>query len=179
VLIFTDLLRRFLPTAYKPIVLALVLLLAAGAFLWNGWPVQAGGAAAVIIMAVLFTVILAHLVFLGAHTIIFDAAAHQGRIEFTEPELTEIFAAKTQQPRPRVPAVAPRKRRWAALTYPGIGEPGGPLQLGVAEIYSSDDPPFYKEFLQIDTTASNLRITMHKVFGEQPGEKLVVHDVKL
>ena len=58
---------------------------------------------------------------------------------------------------------------WFRLTSPGLGEPGGLLQQKVAEIFSSDRPPFYKGFLRLDTTETELVITLHQVFGEDAG----------
>ena len=57
---------------------------------------------------------------------------------------------------------------WARLTSPGLGEPGGPLQRRIAEIYSRDEPPFYKGFLRLDTTSDEVTITLHEVFGNLP-----------
>lgn len=179
VVLFTDLLRRFLPRGYGWVVLGSSIAAAVLILLIGGRFVAAGLAGAVILLAVLVSVVLAHLVFLGAHGVIFDFAAHRGRIDFTPAELAEIFAAKTQRPRPRVPNVSPRTRRLARLTYPGLGEPGGPLQTGVAEIYSTDDPPFFKGFLAFRSTADRLQVTLHKVFGDRPGEQQMVADVRL
>ncbi len=178
-LFFTDLMRRVLGRAYSSVVLAVIVVAAAGAYAWSGWPVRVGLAGALIVLAVVVSVVLAHLVFLGGHTLVFDGPAHRGRIEFTEAELVEIFAAKTAVPRPRVPQVPRQVRRYAQLTYPGVGEPGGPLQREVAEIYSRDIPPFHKGFLHLVTDGQRMRIVLHTVYGHQPSQALLVADVAL
>ena len=63
---------------------------------------------------------------------------------------------------------------WARLTAPDLGEPGGLLQQKVAEIFSSDRPPFYKSFLRLDTTEAELQITLHQAFGELPAHHVTV-----
>ena len=68
---------------------------------------------------------------------------------------------------------------WFRLTSPDLGEPGGLLQQKVAEIFSSDRPPFHKGFLRLDTTDAELQITLHQVFGERPATTLPVGSIPL
>ena len=68
---------------------------------------------------------------------------------------------------------------WARLTSPGLGEPGGLLQRRIAEIYSRDEPPFYKGFLRFDTTREEVTITLHEVFGNDPSSAQTVATLQL
>ena len=65
------------------------------------------------------------------------------------------------------------------MTAPDLGEPGGLLQQKVAEIFSSDQPPFAKSFLRLDTTDQELGITLHQAYGDQPATTLPVGSVLL
>jgi hypothetical protein len=60
-----------------------------------------------------------------------------------------------------------------------LGEPGGLLQRRVAEIYSRDEPPFYKGFLRFDATREAVTIALHKVFGNDPSTAETVATLQL
>ncbi|MEA2496227.1 MAG: hypothetical protein QOJ29_4138, partial [Thermoleophilaceae bacterium] len=65
---------------------------------------------------------------------------------------------------------APRDRgvrRTMNLVHPGSKHPHGPIQAKVSEIFDADDPPFFKNFLRIETTGDHLKITCIKVTGKE------------
>ena len=47
----------------------------------------------------------------------------------------------------------------------------------MAEIYSSDLPPFHKIFLRMDTTDDQLQITLHQAVGDLPATTTAVGTV--
>jgi hypothetical protein len=109
-------------------------------------------------------------------------AGHPGRAPWAELHRPGARHDLRGPPRQTAPAGARRAKNvllWFQLTSPGLGEPGGLLQQKVAEIFSSDQPPFYKGFLRLDTTDSEMAITLHQVFGEIPAGTIAVATLPL
>lgn len=91
------------------------------------------------------------------------------------------FVAREGRPpeRPNPKIVPTHVQRWARMTSPSLGEPGGILQKEVSEIFSFDQPAFYKHFLRLTTHRSGdlgrLDIFLHRVSGTAHStEELVV-----
>ena len=135
-------------------------------------------ATAIVLVALGVSIAMGHLAFLGVQMLVVTPGGLQ-RPRFTPAQIEAIFAARRERPA-RVPDDVPANvLLWARLTAPGLGEPGGLLQQKVAEIFSSDRPPFYKSFLRVDTTDERLQITLHQAFGELPATTTVVGSVPL
>ena len=47
-------------------------------------------------------------------------------------------------------------RRRAQIAFPGLNPPFGPIQKFVSEIYSLDEPPFFKHFLEFETSPTEV-----------------------
>ncbi len=159
-------LRQRLPRAYLPISLLVIAALAAAAYLYGGWPARVALGTTIILLAFGISITLGHLAFLDAYALLITPGGLDTP-SFTPEQIEEIFRARRQTP-PRLPDVPANALLWARLTSPGLGEPGGPLQRRIAEIYSRDEPPFYKGFLRLDTTSDEVTITLHEVFGNLP-----------
>jgi hypothetical protein len=123
------------------------------------------------------SIVLGHLAFLDAYALLITPGG-LNHPNFTAEEIDKIFQARQETP-PRLPDVPPNVLLWARLTSPGLGEPGGLLQRRVAEIYSRDEPPFYKGFLRFDATREAVTITLHKVFGNDPSSAETVATLQL
>lgn len=147
------------------------------------WPAVAVGAALFTVIAVGAAVLLAHLVFLGAHSLIADPRAwvspryRQGvptHYDFiSEADATSIIEAEQEQMGSQpavVEGVGWRTRRRAQIAFPGLNPPFGPIQKFVSEIYSLDEPPFFKHFLEFETSPTDVVVKIHRVRGDQPVE---------
>lgn len=175
-LLLVDAARRRHPAGYLWFVVlgaALLALLGSALFAWSAtrWIVTSTAGAAAVLVALGVIALLGHLSFLGAFWVIVD----RGATTFTEAELDELFRARAAYP-PRTPRVPARVLRWARLTSPALGEPGGILQREVSEIFSSDKPPFYKGFLRLTTRRvghrqAELSIVLHRVYGDRPAQQ--------
>ena len=170
-------LRQRLPRAYLPISLVLIAALAAAAYLYGGWPARVALGTTIILLAFGISITLGHLAFLDAYALLITPGGLDTP-SFTPEQIEEIFRARRQTP-PRLPDVPANALLWARLTSPGLGEPGGPLQRRIAEIYSRDEPPFYKGFLRLDTTPDEVTITLHEVFGNLPATAAPVAKLRL
>ena len=170
-------LRQRLPRAYLPITLLVIAALAAAAYLYGGWPARVALGTTIILLAFGISITLGHLAFLDAYALLITPGG-LGTPSFTPDQIEEIFRARRQTP-PRLPDVPANALLWARLTSPGLGEPGGPLQRRIAEIYSRDEPPFYKGFLRLDTTPDEVTITLHEVFGNLPATAVPVAKLRL
>ncbi|HWJ53208.1 MAG TPA: hypothetical protein VNT24_07525, partial [Propionibacteriaceae bacterium] len=136
-------------------------------YLTNPWWARVALATAIVLLALGVSLTMGHLAFLGAQLLVVTPGGLK-RPTFTPDQIEAIFAARRQRP-VQVPTGVPANvLLWARLTSPGLGEPGGLLQQKVAEIFSSDLPPFHKSFLRLDTTEHEMQITLHQVFGELP-----------
>lgn len=175
--VFAVWLRRRVGRKYLWVAIGLPVVLLMLGLVLRPWWAQAGVATAVVLVALGSSLVAGHLFFLGAPGLI---VARDGLAapRFTDEDLDEIYAARRQRP-PQQPKVAANVRRWARLTAPDLGEPGGPLQQKVAEIFSSDRPPFHKSFLRLETDDTELRITLHQAFGEEPASTLPVGAIRL
>ena len=152
--------------------------------LLRDWPSQVVLGTLVVLVALLTSVTLGHMSFLNAQLLLrpsywkgpyFETDEQAAR--FIEVRLgippgtlhADPPATPTDEPAVR-PADIPLKA-WTAgrITWPGLGEPGGPLQSKVSEVFSSDTPPFHKNFLTLESTAEELVITVHRVAVPDPG----------
>ncbi|MFI5623780.1 metallophosphoesterase [Nocardioides sp. NPDC051685] len=147
------------------------------------WPAVAVGAALFTAVAVGAAVLLAHLVFLGAYSLIADpkawlspryrpgVPAHYDFI--SEADATAIIEAEQEETgglSAVIEGVDWRTRRRAQIAFPGLNPPFGPIQRFVSEIYSLDEPPFFKHFLEFETSATEVVVKIHRVRGDQPVE---------
>jgi hypothetical protein len=57
--------------------------------------------------------------------------------------------------------------RLANLVYPGADQPHGPLQRKLSEIFDTDVPPFYKNFLRVEVENGKLTIQGIGVRGDE------------
>ncbi|SDK48979.1 Calcineurin-like phosphoesterase [Nocardioides sp. YR527] len=147
------------------------------------WPAVAVGGALFTVVAVGAAVLLAHLVFVGAYLLIADPKAWVspryrpgGPTPFdfiSEADATSIIEAE-QEEMGGEPAVVEgvdrRTRRRAQIAFPGLNPPFGPIQRFVSEIYSLDEPPFFKHFLEFETSPTEVVVNIHRVRGDQPVE---------
>jgi len=170
-------LRQRLPRAYLPIALLVIAALAGAAYLYGGWPARVALGTTVILLAFGISITLGHLAFLDAYALLITPGGLDTP-SFTPEQIEEIFRARLETP-PRLPDVPANALLWARLTSPGLGEPGGLLQRRIAEIYSRDEPPFYKGFLRFDTTSDEVTITLHEVFGNLPATAVPVARLRL
>jgi hypothetical protein len=168
-------LRARIGRAYVVLAIGLPLVLLVAGYLTNPWWARSALATAIVLVALGVSLALGHLAFLGAQLLVVTPGGLQ-RPTFTPAQIEAIFAARRERPA-RVPDLPANVLLWARLTAPDIGEPGGLLQQKVAEIYSSDRPPFHKSFLRLDTTDDELQITLHQAFGELPATTTVVGTV--
>lgn len=145
------------------------------------WPAVAVGAALFTAIAVGAAILLAHLVFLGAYTLIVDPKAwvspryRQGGptpYDFiSEAAATAIIEAEQKGDQAAlVEGVDWQTIRRAQIAFPGLNPPFGPIQKFVSEIYSLDEPPFFKHFLEFETSPNEVVVKIHRVRGDQPVE---------
>ncbi|WP_328531269.1 metallophosphoesterase [Nocardioides sp. NBC_00368] len=147
------------------------------------WPAVAVGAALFTLVAAGAAVLLAHLVFLGAYSLIADPKAWVSpryRPGVTTPydfiseaDATAIIKAEQEEMGGQaavVDGVGWRTRRRAQIAFPGLNPPFGPIQKFVSEIYSLDEPPFFKHFLEFETSPAEVVVKIHRVRGDQPVE---------
>lgn len=184
-----DFLRREVGPAYKFVVLVpLGVAIAVGLRCGyaTSWPVTTATAAAFALLTIGAAVGLTHLVFLGAYRLIFDPGAHTApryRADSPEADLPfwsfisksdarKIILAERERDglgaQPADVDVDPKVRRRAEIAFPGLNPPFGPIQKFVSEIYSRDEPPFFKHFLRFETSPEEVTITIHKVRGDRP-----------
>lgn len=147
------------------------------------WPAVAVGAALFTAVAVGAAALLAHLVFLGAHSLIADPKAwmspryRQGvptYYDFISGAAAESIIEAEHDRMGAQPAVVEgvdwRTRRRAQIAFPGLNPPFGPIQRFVSEIYSLDEPPFFKHFLEFETSPTEVVVKIHRVRGDRPVE---------
>ena len=181
-LLFVGLLRRKLRTRYF-LVLALALAVLLGLalvqvfglrdlavveYLRTDWAPRVVLGTAVVLLALLTSIALGHLFFLNAHLLLWPGYWRQPY--FANEEEAALFIEARRADDVKRPAKLSRKA-WLAgrITWPGLDEPGGPLQGKVSEVYSSDIPPFHKNFLQFDSDPTDLTITVHRIAVPKPG----------
>ena len=170
-------LRQRLSSAYLPITLLMIATLVTAAYLYGGWPARVALGTTIMLLAVGISVAFGNLAFLDAYALLITPGGLNPP-SFTPEQLDEILRARSSTP-PHVPDVPANVLLWARLTSPGLGEPGGLLQRRIAEIYSRDEPPFYKGFLRFDTTSDEVSITLHQVFGNSPSTAVPVAALRL
>ena len=121
---------------------------------------------AVVLLALLVSVVLGHLAFLNAQLLFVVPRRWRSsdRPRMTVEEAEQIVEARDRRASKSPSPALNDAWQYARITWPALGEPGGPLQGKVSEIYSSDVHPFHKNFLELDTTAPDrLKITVHEV----------------
>jgi hypothetical protein len=149
---------------YKGAIVLIGLLTVAVLNWWDVFDSSAPTAAAaglVVLVATMVSVVIAHLTFLGAFWLVGDRDERGEPIQFTEAEAQDVIDWRYGGTRPSSEAVARR----AMIVFPGLFHPHGPLQNTVSEIFDSDQPPFYKNFLVVDSRADRLTITTYLVTG--------------
>ncbi|GGU13641.1 metallophosphoesterase [Nocardioides albus] len=147
------------------------------------WPAMAVAAALFTAVAIAAAVLLAHLVFLGAYSLIADPKAWVSPryrpggptpYDFiSQAAATAIIDAEHDRMGAQpavVDVVGRRTRRRAQIAFPGLNPPFGPIQKFVSEIYSLDEPPFFKHFLEFETSPTEVVVKIHRVRGDQPVE---------
>ncbi|MEI7058219.1 metallophosphoesterase [Nocardioides sp. CCNWLW239] len=147
------------------------------------WPGVAVVAALFAAVAIGAAVLLAHLVFLGAYSLIADPGAwvrprYRPGVStpydfISEADATAIIEAEQEQmggQAASVDGVGRRTRRRAQIAFPGLNPPFGPIQKFVSEIYSLDEPPFFKHFLEFETSPTEAVVKIHRVRGDQAVE---------
>lgn len=170
--------RTFGRTRYKG-VLVLIGVLIVGVLKLSGVldssAPKAAAAGLVVLVAALLSVVIAHLTFLGAFWLVWDRDAQGEPIQFTEAEAQDVIDWRHGGTRPTSKAVARR----AMVVFPGLFHPHGPLQDAVSEIFDSDKPPFYKNFLLLDSRADRLTITTYLVTGIEDAVEAWFIDIPL
>jgi hypothetical protein len=156
--------RVFGRNRYKG-VLVVIGILTVGVLKWSGVldtsAPRAAAAGLVVLVATSVSVVIAHLTFLGAFWLVWDRDERGEPIQFTEAEAQDVIDWRHGGTRPGSEAVARR----AMIVFPGLFHPHGPLQDAVSEIFDSDKPPFYKNFLVLDSRADRLTVTTYLVTG--------------
>lgn len=112
-------------------------------------------------LVTLLGIVVVHLVFLGAFSMVGHCRTHaaQGQFDDGQPET----AIKWRDDPHLLPA---DETRWITnIVHPGSDHPHGPIQQFVAEIFDSDEPPFFKNFLSITTSDQLLHIEPVLVTG--------------
>jgi hypothetical protein len=185
-----DLLRRRLGNPYAWLVAALV---AAAVVVLNRlswydeWPFVAIAASMLTLMAIGVAVLATHLVFVGALWLLFYWGAHRnptqgspltpadnGHWSFLSARdaVAIVRARQTATLEAFGSPARPSRRGWrlARIAFPGLNPPFGPIQRFVSELFSMDEPPFFKHFLELSTTENHLVIHVHRVRGDLPVE---------
>jgi hypothetical protein len=135
----------------------------------TAWTLRAALVPVVGALQLLVTVVVAHLVFLGAQYLVFDLAAHAGSPGLLTLGEAEAFL-RWRSVEAGAAQLTPRALRRARIVFPTTDSPHGPIQEKVSEIFDSDFPPFWKDFLVLRTEqapggARRLRIDVHVVRG--------------
>jgi hypothetical protein len=166
-------LRRRMGRAY--VIITVPGLIASALIVYGTWtePVRVALGAGVVLFAAGLAAVVGHLAFLAVYKIWTTPGVDQPP-RITERDFELILAERADPKYYPQPGLPENVRQWSRLTAPSLGEPGGPLQKGIAEIFSVDRPPFFKGFLQMDTTESTCRILLHRVNGV---EHLPPHEV--
>lgn len=152
---------------YKPAALLVVLGVLVAVWVidrWLGWLVRSAVASAVVIVLALVLLLVVHLTYLGAYSLITDTTAHHDGDELLTPDQARAFLDWRVDPRRR-PQLPPVHHRRAKIVFPSTDKPQGPIQRYVAEIFDSDSPPFWKNFLLLRTEPGRLLIQVHLVSG--------------
>jgi hypothetical protein len=171
-------LRRRLGRAY--VIITVPGLIAGALVAYGTWaePVRMALGAAVVIFAAGLAAVIGHIAFLAIYKIWTTPGADQPP-RITQQDFELILAERADPKYYPQPGLAENVRQWSRLTAPSLGEPGGPLQKGIAEIFSVDRPPFFKGFLQLDTTESTCRILLHRTNGVEHLPPQVVFTIQL
>lgn len=157
----------------------------------SSWPTVGIAAAACTALVVGVAIVAAHLVFLRAYWLLLDwgrahttprygdAAASGGAAHWdfiSKTQAKAIIAAEQKRVGGQAPsATVPWKvRHRAQIAFPGLNPPFGPIQKFVSEIYSIDEPPFFKHFLEFVTDAHQVTVFIHRVRGDQAVEVVPV-----
>jgi hypothetical protein len=164
-LFLIDGLRRGVPRGYKAIVLLGLAALTAGAYYLLGEWILPGLAGVALILAVtVLAIAIIHLVFLGAFALVWHPREHTEREFFDNEAQAQAGIAWRNDPGAKRPDA--HVRRITNIVYPGAANPRGPIQQFVSEIFDSDDAPFFKNFLHMESKNGTLTIMVHKVTGE-------------
>ena len=133
------------------------------------WVPDAIAGTAVVAGALLVSIALGHLAFLNAHLLLVPPTQLFG-ISMKLEDAERFIAARREDSAKRPADLSRRQWLYGRLTWPNLDEPGGPLQGKVSEIYSSDNPPFHKNFLEISTSTDRAEIRVHTIGGLSAGE---------
>ncbi|HEY5821393.1 MAG TPA: hypothetical protein VIT20_05430, partial [Propionibacteriaceae bacterium] len=160
----TYLVQRFQPSLPVLAVLEPIQTYLAG--LGLGWVAGVVGGTAIVAAALVVSIAFGHLAFLNAHLLLVPGRVLGVDMSVEEAKL--FIAARREEQVKRPPGLSKERWLYGRLTWPDLDEPGGPLQGKVSEIYSSDDPPFHKNFLEITTDPDQVRIRVRTVGGSVP-----------
>lgn len=138
------------------------------------WVPEAVAVAVVITATSLLGIVIAHLSFLGAISLLWRGA--DGELS---PEEAREGVQWRDQGSPK-PSDA-RVRRIVNLVHPGLDNPNGPLQSKLSEFADPDEPPFRKSFLRIHVAEGRLVVRCFGVTGEErgPEDLAEVHRVEI
>jgi len=160
-----DALRRYTGRAFKPwaaLLGVLICVFVAPNSLWSGWLLHDIVGVVVVTTYLGLLVLIGNLVLIGGPALMLDREAHDDDKTVLDVESAgdvlawrRLSSHPTQtgaDGSPTTPDKPARKyRRRANLVAPGSDKPQGPLQKLVAEIFDSNQPPFYKNFAVIHT----------------------------
>jgi hypothetical protein len=134
---------------------------------------------AVLVVATLglVAVVVTHLVLVGTPSLIVDLDAHRvvgpGEAGRLVPVGDAQLLLDERAGGGTAPVSSPVRRR-ADIVAPGSDQPQGPLQKAVAEIFDSDRPPFFKNFLVCESEPDELTVRVVIVTGEDDAPAPVV-----
>jgi hypothetical protein len=146
-----DSLRRHTGRAFKAwaALLALVIcVFGAPSSFWSGWLLHDVIGVVVIATYLGLLVLVGNLVLVGGPGLALDGDAHSDTETVLDYDAAKDVLAWRR--RDDVERPAQKFRRRANIVSPGSDKPQGPLQKLVAEIFDSDSPPFFKNFVVIN-----------------------------
>ncbi len=155
-------------SSYRPLTATAVLGLGAAIWLLDlryGWIVRSAVAAVVIVLLIVVGLVLMHLTYLSAYTLLIDRQAHRDHEELLTPEEARRFLAWRIDPR-TAPQLPITRQRRAKIVFPSTDKPQGPIQAKASEVFDSDEPPFWKNFLMVRTEPGRLSIDVYVVRGD-------------
>ena len=164
-----DALRRHTGRSFKPWA-ALIVVVAAGFIapdsFWSGTFFHDAIGAAVIGSYLLLLLLVGNLVLIGAPSLIIDTAAHTDEKPLLPLDAaTTVLAWRNKQAGVARPERTSRRR--ANIVSPGSDKPQGPFQKLVAEVFDSDDPPFFKNFVVVRTSEATVDVDLVIVTGTE------------
>jgi hypothetical protein len=94
-----------------------------------------------------------------------DRGTHRDAEQLTEDQAEQVLRWRADE------SARPadwRVRARGNIAFPGMAQPRGPLQQAVSEVFDSDRPPFFKEFLELRSDGRSVLIRDHRVRGQAP-----------